>query len=110
MTVQVADDDMMGRFNVGDVVRFSVENGGELYSYKVPEKGTVGIIEVQTHSYGLEQMLGVQIPMSVVQWEDGQRVPVYSQDLKIVKENDEAIFKLVKKLKSKSPYSGESNN
>jgi hypothetical protein len=109
MTVNVVDDDMMHKFNVGDVVQFILDDA-EVYSYKVPKLGTLGIIEVQTHSFALEQMLGVQVPMSVVQWADGQKMPVFSHDIKKVEASEKEMFRLVENFKNLSSYSGETNN
>jgi len=65
---------------------------------------------MQTHSFGLEKMLGVQIPMSVVQWEDGQKSSVFSHDIsKVELEGDEKIT-VVTKLKSLTPYTGTNYN
>lgn len=80
MKVQVIEDDMMDKFKVGDLVQF-VSGEEEMYSYEVPKTGTFGIIEVQSFSNGLEQMLGVIVPMSIVKWEDGSKVAIFSHDI-----------------------------
>jgi len=109
MIVQVIRDEMMNRFEVGDVVVFSLEDDS-VYSYEVPKLGTLGVIEIQTHSFGLEKMLGVQIPMSVIQWEDGQKSSVFSHDITKVDLSGDEKIAVVTKLKSLTPYTGENYN
>lgn len=109
MVVKVVQDSMMSKFKVGDVVVFSLEEDS-VYSYEVPKLGTIGVVEIQTHSFGLEQMLGVQIPMSVVQWQDGQKIPVFSHDIEPLELEDERKDIMVSQLKSLTPYTGENNN
>lgn len=88
-------------FQVGDVVRFNLDEDG-LYSYEVPKLGTIGVIDTQSHSIGLEQMLGVKIPVSIVQWENGQKIPVFTHDLIKHKSDDD----LIKEIKSIPDYTG----
>lgn len=90
---------------VGDTVRFTLEER-DVYSYNVPLKGTVGLIEVQTHSVGLEQMLGVKIPMSVVKWEDGHKSAVFTHDLRKINLSTDSV----ESIKAMASYSGENNN
>jgi hypothetical protein len=109
MTVQVYNDDLMHKFHSGDIVRFNLDEC-EMYTYHVPKPGTIGIIESQIHNYGLEQALGVQVPMSVVQWEDGRKITVFSHDIEKIEGTDEEMFKIVKRLKKLTPYTGEHKN
>tara|TARA_R110000868_G_scaffold12456_5_gene59511 strand:+ start:892 stop:1221 length:330 start_codon:yes stop_codon:yes gene_type:complete len=109
MVVQVYEDEMMSRFQVGDVVRFCLEHN-EVYSYNVPVLGTIGVIEIQTHSFALEKMLGVKIPMSVVQWADGQKLAVFSHDISKVSASPEQVADVSDKIKKLIPYTGVTNN
>jgi hypothetical protein len=109
MIIEVAEDPMMDKFQAGDVVRFSLEEK-DVYSYDVPKTGTIGVIEIQTHNFAIEQMLGVKIPMSVVQWSDGRKIPVFSHDLTKVSASKERIEAISDKLKKLTAHTATTYN
>lgn len=100
------DYQVPAEFNVGDLVQF-ISGEEEMYSYEVPKTGTFGIIELQSYSHGLEQMLGVKIPMSIVQWEGDLKIAVFSHDIKKPVLPVDISEKIVKRIKN---YSGSNTN
>lgn len=97
---------MKDELKVGDVVRFIMDGENDVYTYEIPSLGAVGIVEVQTYSFGLEQALGVKIPMSLVKWIDGSKVPVFSHDLRKIR----ASQKLIETIKQTQLSTGKNNN
>jgi hypothetical protein len=71
-------------FEIGNLVRLKVENNNDIYSYDIPECGSYGFITEQTHQLALEQLFGIKVPMSIVEWDNGDKCAVYSHDLKKV--------------------------
>lgn len=70
----------------GDIVRFKPQTD-DIYSWEIPEIGSTGSIVLLTHNVGLDQMLGVYLPMCVVDFGLETYTPVYLEDLRLVQKN-----------------------
>jgi len=89
----------------GDLVKFIVENDNEIYTYDVPKCNEIGMVELQMYSIGLKQLLGVEIPMSIVQWQCGRKIAVFTHDLKPFKGSFKETVQIYKTIRSLPTFS-----
>lgn len=77
---------MKVNIEVGDIVVFKPQSD-EVYMWEIPAFGTTGSIRALTHNVGLAQMLGVYLPMCMVDFGLGSYTPIYLEDLKLKEKN-----------------------
>lgn len=70
----------------GDIVRF-YPSSNEIYPYITPEPGSIGEVKTVTLNIGLMQLMGVEVPMCLVQFADSL-LHVYTEDLRLVKKQN----------------------
>lgn len=70
----------------GDIVKFH-PSSDEIYPYITPEPGSVGEVKTVTFNIGLMQLMGVEVPMCLVQFSD-TLLHVYTEDLRLVKKHN----------------------
>lgn len=70
----------------GDIVKF-YPSSDEIYPYITPEPGSIGEVKTVTLNIGLMQLMGVEIPMCLVQFSD-TLLHVYTEDLRLVKKQN----------------------
>jgi len=82
----------MRKVEIGDIVVFKPQCD-EVYMWEVPNFGATGSIKSLTHNVGLAQMLGIYLPMCVVDFGLGSYTPVYLEDLKLKEKNETEVNK-----------------